>query len=90
MSKLGDQPAYPADGYVRDGNDDVYQMERCGGLTKREWLVGMAMQSLLRNSYEQGDGRSRSETCAEIVSYAIGAADAMLAELEEEESDAND
>ncbi len=67
--KNGDKPAL-------DINDDV-QGSCHLGLTKREWLAGMAMQGILANF-------KRSGSIKNVVDYAVVAADEILKKLEEE------
>jgi hypothetical protein len=50
-----------------------------GGMTKREWLAGMALQGLLAS---ESNG-SRYDTDAEVAKAALRATDALLAALAE-------
>ena len=60
-----------------------------GGLTKREHFAGLAMQGLLSDEKmirgivknALSDGRTESLISAEIASYAVELADALLLEL---------
>jgi hypothetical protein len=47
-------------------------METYGGLTKREWFAGLAMQGLLA---------SGEIDVGTVTSWAVGYADALIAEL---------
>ena len=51
------------------------------GLTKREWLAGLALQGLAANGQLGNGGKVEAEWSA---SAALGAADALLAELNKE------
>ena len=64
MSNAND-PAFPVD----------YAYEH-PGLTKREWLAGLAMQGLLCNSV--------TNPVLEVASHAIRHADELIAELAKE------
>jgi hypothetical protein len=64
---IGELPAFP----LSLGNQNL--MPDFGGLTKREWLAGMAMQAVLSNPIDL-----RPE---QVVSFSISYADQLLAEL---------
>ena len=73
--KNGEKRAFPADGHTHTD----------GGLTKREYFAGLAMQGLLSNSeFIKGgsfDFKSRG-TEKRVSSIALNISDALLAELE--------
>jgi hypothetical protein len=55
------------------GTEDSYAQ---GGLTKREYFAGLAMQGLLVNI-----GRNTCYTEGDVADLAVKSADALLAEL---------
>ena len=65
----GNNCAFP----VFDRNGTVNAFE--GGLSKREWLAGLAMQGFCAN-HELTD-----RDCDTIARFAVAQADALLAEL---------
>jgi hypothetical protein len=67
MSNLSDKPAFPVP-YDATGFTAV------GGLTLREYYVGMALQGLM----DSGDLARETD----IARWAVGYADALIAELE--------
>lgn len=77
MTPHGNDPAFP-DPNVRAVTD--YK-----GLTKREWLAGMAMQGLLSNSYMTEEGEKRGFDRAAVSEWAVKHADALLAALHKTE-----
>lgn len=68
---LGDQPASPL--------DQKLICPPCIGMTKRELFAAMALQGLIANS-------TRSGTIEMAADYALQLADALLAELAENQS----
>lgn len=64
-------------------NDGVaYDGHRNFGLTKREYLAGLAMQGMLANSYTNGHTPPLSEASRhEIALCAVEQADALIAYL---------
>ena len=67
MSENGNMPAYP---YIFNGHVE--------GLTKREVMAAMAMQSLIPLWYDDDD----IFDCPAVAADACKMADALLAELE--------
>jgi len=64
-------------------NDSInYDGHRNFGLTKREYLAGLAMQGMLANSYGNGSTQPLSEANRhEIAQLAVEQADALIAYL---------
>lgn len=80
-------PAFPSDGYVRAADGEVYEMERCGGLSKRDWFAGKAMEGLLSDAKANlaGPPADSAKTPAQhVAKTAVQIADAMIAELEKD------
>lgn len=75
MSKLGNKPAYPRP----FSESHLTNIEAQGGCTKRELFAAMAMQGMLKGKYE--------DAYVDIAVFACDAADALLAELAEENDD---
>lgn len=73
--KNSDQPAFPVDKVPAGG--DIKPMG-FGGLTKREYFAGLAMQGLLSNPYPDIVGLNPDI----ITSTAINLADKLLKQLE--------
>jgi len=72
-----------------EGHDGVYRrilMQSEGGLSKREWFAGMAMQGWLA-SFGPNDECSSSGTKEAIARQSYQLADAMLAALVEKGGD---
>lgn len=85
----GDTPAFPGEGDpYYEGNDGQLRlrsefgvpMEPYKGLTKREWLIGMAMQGLCANP-SAWECPSRA-----LADFAIDQADSILEKIAERES----
>jgi len=79
MSKLGEEPVYPAQSEIEDVTinglyHETYKLNHLG-LTKREWFAGMAMQGLIN-----GCGDIINKTS--LTSISVELADAMLTALE--------
>lgn len=56
-------------------------MEKWGGLTKREWFAGMALQGIMGNSVLQGafaTAESHDKAFSGMAKMAYSLADAML------------
>jgi hypothetical protein len=70
-------PAYPqTESLMNSGFPDMKIRETTGGLTKREWFAGMAMQGYL------SDTRCPDRATPNIVAeWCVANADAMLAAL---------
>lgn len=61
------------------------------GLTKREYFAGLALQGLLANSYQNPEGSALTQPASltptkELARYAVHAADALIAALDDAES----
>lgn len=75
----GNEPAFPTAGI--QNNEESLPV---GGLTKREYFAGLAMQGLLANpSVKWPEGRFTLSIGA-TVSDATNIADALIAELEKQ------
>ena len=72
MKINSDQPAFPT-----DCSTDTSYTEIRGGLTKREWFAGLALQAIIASPDYQSDEKS---LCKMACTYA----DALLAELAKE------
>jgi len=75
----GDEPAFPridaiSGGEGEHGND--YHVHVTGGLTKREWYEGMAMQGLLAGGWEVHPANENLFGNLKVMSGMI--ADSML------------
>jgi hypothetical protein len=82
VSDLGELPAFPR--IIRTVLGNEYPQD---GLSKREWLAGMALQGLLANAerYENlivGQGEHIDAYLINSAARAVKAADALLASLE--------
>ena len=79
MSKNADMPAMPLDAKaekaIYEGHGHDYS-----GLTKREYMAGLAMQAFI--STTSLDNPLEAEA---LASYAVHAADTLLARLESED-----
>lgn len=67
-------------------NVPIYGKEDAHGLTKREWLAGMALQGLLANSYQSDilvQETHSMRTRHDIALIAVEQADAVIAYLNE-------
>ncbi len=80
---MSEQQAFPLlDMSQNNSTGDTFTHQSIGGLTKREYFAGLAMQGLLaseesdRNVYETRFARN-----AAYARNAVGYADALLAEL---------
>lgn len=82
----GKQPINPSEGYIdqceksgmtQSGNGGIMQFH---GLTKREYFAGLAMQGLLANSHHEIVSALESK----IAEWAIGVADELLKQLDNE------
>lgn len=82
MSTLANEPAFPEQTEILDPRATGWSMRR--GMTMRQYYAGLAMQGILANQplmlkiWEHHKGESGAEA---VASEAIGAADALLAEL---------
>jgi hypothetical protein len=88
--KIGNEPAFPIKGKIAvkelsidpfgDKAKEQVVIRECTmpGLTKREYLAGLAMQACLTHTYESAKWSS-------AATDAVRLADALLAELEKEE-----
>lgn len=78
-----DEPAFPSLQTFERFNDDLGKYEDytlpAGGVTKREYFAGLAMQALV-STYTI----SRDEVTIGTAETAVRYADALLAELEKE------
>lgn len=79
----GNEPAFPRLEHVKHGNfsEARYVWETHGGLTKREYFAGLAMQGLLANLT---DLRNQGFKYDDIEEFAVIRADALIAELEKQ------
>ncbi len=80
----GSEPAWPVPGYTRiETTNDGDKFERtvgpCLGLTKREWLAGLAMQGLC--SLPELGKNLGTDWKSELTKQSVLIADAILAEL---------
>ncbi len=82
----GNEPAFPRLEHVKHGNfsEARYVWETHGGLTKREYFAGLAMQGLLANPSVKWPGGRFSLSIGATVSDAANIADALIAELEKQ------
>lgn len=78
---LGDQPAFPElhIHHWKDAVGDCSVPRWNGGLTKREWLSGLAMQGICRDP-----NLSVLSGLPRIAEIAVNMADALLSELAKE------
>ena len=74
MSTRPGDPAYPVTDYTGD-----YPITE-PGLTKREYFAALSMQGLITRGYEGGQSIPQDI----MASWAVGAADALIAALNEE------
>jgi len=86
MSKLGEEPAYPAQSEIEDVTinglyHETYKLNHLG-LTKREWFAGMAMQGIVNADLIYNDNGISTGNAKATAIDAITIADEMLAALE--------
>lgn len=77
---LGNQPAHPDRRLIQDRHDS-YSLESEGGLTKREYFAGLAMQGILANPSPQCVTWDEEKVAFASAQHA----DALLAELAKEQ-----
>lgn len=77
MSELknADKPAFP----LADTNDTLDVIGKYGGVTKREYFAGIALQGLLATESDTPIGEWNYEF---IAATAVKSADALIKELE--------
>ena len=70
-------------------NDSIaYDGHKNFGLTKREWLAGLAMQGMLANSYQSNGAQPLSEANRhEIAQMATEQADALIRYMNDNQRD---
>lgn len=93
--KNGDMPAMPAKIKVPDGGRctatgyERYEKEvEVTGLTKREYMAGLAMQGLLSNTGTAGSldkAKDKGQCLLDLVDVSVFVADTLLAILGENE-----
>ena len=79
--KVIDQGGYVYQPYKVVSKKDSFKTETVQGITRRDWLAGVAMQGLCADPVSGGQAREQGETFsgyASKLSYKI--ADAMIAE----------
>lgn len=77
---MSDTPAFPALGFERRADGNFYQNPTIyNGLTKREYFAAMAMQGFCANPI------SDDAEFDALALWSLGAADALLAVLKEDD-----
>lgn len=86
MSKAADEPAFPKFEPNYEFGADFPKLEPTGGLTKREYFAGLAMQGMLASDLVQKQmGGVGTETI--LAGACIAIADALLLELNKAPTD---
>ena len=78
MTKSANEPAFPQTLTDNQGRMDAPHQYGWGGLTKREYFAGVALQGLLA----QDKNHNAYQTNNYFTKMAIGIADSLLAGLE--------
>lgn len=76
--KKGDEPAFPISIDTGDRVKGFY------GLTKRQWLAGMAMQGMLANERQVSFFETTGNAAKAVAELSFEIADAMIAFEEKE------
>lgn len=85
MRNNANELAFPATISWRDENPEVLTYE--GGLTKREYFAGIAMQGMLANPAIVQNAKNAQTFCEELCLASVEQADELLKRLEQTKTD---